>query len=134
MKSLAPYLNFDGNAREAMTFYKACLGGDLNIQSFGDLNMPGDPNRTMHSHLNSGKINIMASDTMPEMTLTKGNNNYLCLDCDNVEEEEKLFKALGAGGTVEQPLQDTFWGARFGMLTDKFGMHWMFNCELPKQA
>ena len=53
-------------------------------------------------------------------------------DDDNVAEEERIFAALSAGGQVAQPLQDTFWGARFGMLTDKFGMHWMFNCELPK--
>ena len=71
---------------------------------------------------------------MQGMTLSKGNNNYLCIDCENVAEVERLFTALSAGGQVMQPLQDTFWGARFGMLTDKFGMHWMFNCELPKKA
>lgn len=133
MKSLQPYLNFDGNTREVMTFYQACLGGDLQIQSFGDTNMPGDPNRTMHSHLTSGPTAIMASDTMPGMSLQKGNNTFLCIDTDNVDELERLFSALSAGGQVMQPPQDTFWGARFGMLTDKFGVQWMFNCDLPKK-
>lgn len=133
MKSLAPYLNFDGNTREAMTFYQSCLGGQLNIQSFADVNMPGDPNRTMHSNLVSGPVTIMASDTMHDMNLNKGNNAYLCIDCETVDELERLFASLSAGGQVQQPPQDTFWGARFGMLTDKYGVHWMFNCELPKQ-
>ena len=132
MKAIQPYLNFDGNAREAMTFYHACLGGQLHIQSFGDVKMPGDQDRTMHSTLTNGSAIIMASDTMPGMTLNKGNNQYICVDCSDVAEEERIFAALSEGGQVAQPLQDTFWGARFGMLTDKYGMHWMFNCELPK--
>ena len=137
MKAIQPYLNFDGNTREAMTFYHQCLGGDLSVQTFGDVKAPGPPgseNRVMHARLESGRAILMASDTMPGMTFTAGNNVHLNIDCENVAEIEQLFAAFSQGGQVTMPLQDQFWGARFGMLVDKFGMHWMFNCELPKKA
>ena len=135
MKAIIPYVNFDGNTREAMEFYKKCTGGELRIQTFGDVKMPGPPgteNRVMHAHLSSGSAVLMASDVMPGMKYTQGTNFYINVDCDNVAEIERLFAAFSEGGKVEMPLADQFWGARFGMLTDKFGMHWMFNCELKK--
>ncbi len=54
------------------------------------------------------------------------------IQCDSLEENERLFTALGEGGKVTMPLQDTFWGARFGVLTDRFGVQWNFNCVVPK--
>jgi len=135
MKAFNAYLNFDGNARDAMTFYQKCLGADLDLQPFGDIKAPGPPgseNRVMHARLTKGTAVLMASDTMPGSQYVQGNNVFINIDCDSVPEIEKLFEAFGAGGNVMMPLQDTFWGARFGMLTDKFGVQWMFNCELPK--
>jgi PhnB protein len=137
MKAFQPYLNFDGNTREAMTFYSKCLGGKLDIQTFGDVKAPGPPgseNRVMHARIDSGPAVLMASDTMPGMAFTKGNNVHINVDCDSVDEIERIFKAMSEGGKVTMPLQDQFWGARFGMLVDKFGMNWMFNCELPKKG
>jgi PhnB protein len=134
MKSISPYLTFDGNAKEAMTFYQQALGGDLNVMPFSagqGMEIPaGSENRTMHAALATGKTTLMASDTMPGMPFERGVNNYtLNIDCDDVAEQDRLFNALSAGGKVTMPLQDTFWGARFGMLTDKFGIAWMLNCE-----
>jgi PhnB protein len=131
MKGIQPYLNFDGTTRDAMTFYQQCLGGKLDLQTFADAHQ-GDSDGVMHAKLESGPLVIMASDRMKEHPFTQGSNVHLNIDCETVEEIDRLFKALGAGGTVTMPLQDTFWGARFGMLTDKYGIQWMFNCELKK--
>lgn len=139
---LTTYLNFDGNCREAMAFYKECLGGELTIFSFGD--MPGMlppgaddamKTRIMHSSLalKSGAANLMASDTMPGMPFTVGNNTSVSVHPDSVEHINKLWEAFSEGATIQHKLDDAPWGARYGMLTDKFGVQWMFNHEYPKQ-
>jgi PhnB protein len=64
----------------------------------------------------------------------KGNNIYVNVDCESVDEIDRVFAALSEGGNVTMSLADAFWGTRFGMLVDKFGLHWVFNCELPKKA
>ena len=74
----------------------------------------------------------MLSDTMPDMPVTTKGNVQIALHFTDVTDMAKKFDALAAGGTVTMALQDTFWGARFGMLTDAFGVQWMFNCELKK--
>jgi len=73
---------------------------------------------------------LMASDIMPGMPFKQGNNFSVMIECENAAEQDRIFAALGEGGTVTMPLQDTFWEARFGMVTDQFGISWMFN--LPK--
>jgi PhnB protein len=88
----------------------------------------------MHAALKKGPVMLMASDTMPGQPFKMGDNVHVNIDCDSVEEIERLFKAFSEGGKVTMPLADQFWGARFGMLDDKFGVHWMFNCELPKKG
>lgn len=136
MKATNTYLSFDGNARDAMIFYQKCLGAELAVQTFGDAKMPGPPgseNRVLHARLTKGPVVLMASDTMPGSKFVLGNNVFINIDCESAAEIEKLFQAFGDGGQVMMPLQDTFWGARFGMLTDRFGVQWMFNFELPKQ-
>ena len=135
MKEITTYLMFDGNCREAMTFYEKCLGADLQIMPFSEA--PGDfppaaKDRVMHASLTRGQANLMASDTMPGMPLQQGNNFSVSINCESLQEIERLFTAFGENGKVTMPLQDTFWGARFGMLTDQFGINWMFNFELPK--
>lgn len=135
MKAIIPYLNFDGNTREAMEFYKRCTGGTLAIQSFADAKMavpPGTENRIVHAHLTSGSGELMASDTMPGQPLQQGNNVHVSVQCDSVDEIDRLFKGFSDGATITMPLADQFWGAKFGMLIDKFGVNWMFNCELKK--
>jgi len=135
MKSMNVYLNFDGETREAMTFYAKCLDAEAIIQSFSEAGMPGPPGsetRTIHAMVTKGSAVLMASDTMPGMTFSKGNNFWINIDCETEAEQDKLFNAFGEGGNVLMELDKQFWGARFGMLTDKFGVGWMFNYELPR--
>jgi PhnB protein len=130
MKSFQPYLNFDGNTREAMTFYHQALGGDFFIQTFAEANVPGPPgseNRIMHAAITKGVAILMASDTMPGHEFAMGTNVHVNIDCDDVADAERCFNALSGGASITMPLQETFWAKRFGMLVDKFGVHWMFN-------
>jgi PhnB protein len=134
IKQLNPYLNFDGTAEQAIKLYERALGAKAEgVQRFRD--MPGDKpapetaNRVLHATLRIGAGLIMISDTMPGMPLTVGSNAHVCLDFDDAQEMPGKFDALAAGGKVTMPLQDTFWGAKFGMLTDAFGINWMFNCQ-----
>jgi PhnB protein len=138
MKSAVPYLNFDGNTKEAMSFYAQCLVGKLSIQSFGDMGQadphPGSADRTIHAQIAAGPVVIMASDSPAGMPVKQGDNFWIMLECDSPEEQDKLFAALGEAGKWLMPLQNQFWGARFGMIRDKFGIGWMFNYELPKTS
>ena len=133
MKAIIPYLNFDGKTREAMTFYARSLGAKLEIMTFKEAGVPG-PNeeRVMHAKLASGPVALMASDSQVGMPLHVGNNVWVSVDCSTPAEIEKHFAAFSEGADVLMPLADQFWGARFGMLRDKFGIGWMFNCYLPK--
>ncbi len=136
MKALNTYLTFDGNAREAMNFYQKSIGGELCVFTFGESPMPcaeADKDKVMHASLTNGAHVLMASDAPPGMPLTAGNNYTLNIACDSAEEAAKYFNALSQNGKVTMPLQETFWAASFGMLTDKFGINWMFNFEKPFQ-
>ena len=132
MKSLTTYLTFDGTCRAAMTFYANCLGAELQLSPMSEA--PGVPpsDRIMHARLTKGHTQLMASDSMHGVLLKEGTNFSIAIECDSAEEIEALFAALGEGGQVTMPLADAFWGARFGMLVDKFGTQWMFNFEKPK--
>jgi PhnB protein len=135
MKEMITYLNFNGNCRNAMKFYERCLGGELQMMPFSEV--PGDhppeaKDRIIHARLTNGSAVLMASDTMPGMAFQQGTNFAICVNCQTQAELERFFTALGDKGKVTMPLQDTFWGARFGMLTDQFGINWMFNFEKPK--
>lgn len=136
MKTIDAYLFFDGNCRQAMEFYADCLGAELHAMKYSDApNSPqGDGDKIMHAAITKGTTNLMASDWAAPSPFKPGNNFSLCLNCDSLEEIENLFNAIGKNGQVTMPLADTFWGARFGMLTDQFGVNWMFNFELPKQS
>lgn len=136
MKGFNPYLNFNGNCREALNFYKDSLGGNIeSITTFGDAQMAKDAkdkDRVMHAVFKSGAVFLMASDSMPDQPVQAGTNVFLNIDFADTASQDKAFNKLAAGGRVIMPLQDTFWGARFGMLTDKYGINWMSNCEIKK--
>lgn len=137
MKAIQTYLNFDGDTREAMTFYQKCLDAELFLQTFSDAKLeppPGAEDRVIHARVQKGSAILMASDTMPGTPYQQGNNFAVSIDCESTAEIERLFAAFSEGGKVTMPLQDTFWGARFGMLTDRFGVAWMFNCDLPPKT
>jgi PhnB protein len=135
MKGINTYLIFDGNCKEAMTFYAKCLGGELSIMPFSDVpgGTPSSKEEVMHSCLTVGSAAIMGSDSMPNVTVRQGNNFSVAVQCESAEEIEKFFAALSENGKVTVPLQDVFWGSRFGELTDQFGVQWMFNYPLPKK-
>lgn len=131
------YLTFGGNCREAMTFYAQALDGQLEIMPFegAPMEVPEDhKNKVMHATLTlASGANIMASDNMPGTEITHGNGCSISIGSDDVTQGETYFNNLAEGGTITMPYQETFWGAKFGSLTDKFGIQWMVNCELPKE-
>lgn len=90
--------------------------------------------RVMHATLSKGSTLLMASDTMPGVPVQQGNHLAVMVHCESLQEIDGLFAALGREGEVSMALQDTFWGARFGILTDQFGVRWMFNFAHPQQA
>ena len=132
MKNILSYLTFNGNCKEAMLFYKECLGGDLYFQTVGESPMADQIPKTMkdcilHSTLTNGNVIIMATDMVPKNGFIKGNNLSLMVDCESESEIKHLYEVLKAGGYSNHPLENTFWGAVFGDLTDKYGNHWLLN-------
>ncbi|HVW67243.1 MAG TPA: VOC family protein [Candidatus Peribacteraceae bacterium] len=128
--TLAPYLNFDGDCREAMETYRDVLGGELMIQTFAEAGMSKDEatgERIVHAMLKSEHLTLLACDTMPDMKLIKGNNVHLSLAGSDEQSLTDIFQKLSHGGAVDMPLGKQFWGDTFGMLTDKHGIHWMVN-------
>ena len=132
MAHLTPYLAFNGNCREAMEVYTTVFGGELNVQTLGEAPVNAaekDKARVMHAQLSSGNFMLMASDGMPDRPVTFGDSVSLSVHTQSKDETDTLFKKLSEGGTVTMPLENTFWGAYFGMLIDKFGIHWLFNFQ-----
>ncbi|MGC1379386.1 MAG: VOC family protein [Candidatus Baltobacteraceae bacterium] len=134
---LQPYLFFDGKCEEALKFYQGAFGGEISeISRWKD--MPADAggppvtpeteHRVMHATFKSGAIAFMASDATPGKVYGEGAIS-LSLGLDDLAEAKRIFDYLSQGATVEMPMQDTFWGATFGMLTDKYGIDWMVNCR-----
>lgn len=138
---LTPYLMFNGQCEEALNFYAKALNGEIkDLMRFEgspveSLATEADKQRVMHSHFVAKDFRFMASDTGEGGPKLNPNGMvHLSVNFDDATEQEKVFNALAEGGVAGMPLQDTFWGARFGMLTDKFGICWMLNYEKPKQA
>lgn len=134
MGQLNPYLNFSNNCREAMNFYKECLGGKLILQTVGEspemaAQMPPQmKDCILHSMLVSDGITIMASDLNREKRV-EGNTIYLCINCNSEDEFQSFFSKLSAGGSVIQEPADMPWGAKYGELVDKYEKKWMFNFQ-----
>jgi PhnB protein len=130
MAHLVAYLTFDGNCKEAMEFYTACLGGKLDLMTVGSspmaAQMPGMGDQVMHSRLVSGNMILMASDSMGRERQEHGNSVSLCLVCDSKTEVEGLFSRLSAGGQITSPLKEEFFGT-YGAVADKFGFRWMLQ-------
>ena len=140
MKGINPHLRFNGNCREAMEFYKRCFGAELTLTTFSQapIDLPEAAKQAqdliMHAQLTKGPLVLMGCDTMPGKPETAGDNFSINVNCESVDEIEKLFTSIGEKGKVSMPVQETFWAARFGMLTDQYGIKWMFNYEHPKRA
>lgn len=138
MKQITPYLFFDGNCRELMTFYRECFEGKLDLMTVGDSpmadKMPEMKDRVMHAAITvRDQLVIMASDTMlPGQKADMGEGVYNTIICESRAELETLFHKLTDGGTVNMPIEDAFFGT-MGSLTDKFGVKWMLEFDLPKE-
>lgn len=132
---LVAYLLFDGNAEEAFDFYARCLGGKVTrLSRFGEAppEMPMSPemrDKVMHIRLEVGDAVLMASDAMSSMGPYEPIKSCsVAIQLDVPAEAERIFHALAEGGTVQMPIGETFWSARFGMLVDRYGVPWMVNC------
>lgn len=140
MATAHTYLNFNGNCEEAFQFYKSVFGGDFTyIGRFGEMppgegyTVPeGDKNKIMHVSLPIGNTILMGSDVGGDWASmhVQGNNFAVSINADSRAEADRLFNGLSAGGQVTMPMADTFWGAYFGMFTDKFGINWMMNYDV----
>ena len=140
MATLSPYINFRGNCEEAFNFYKSVFGGDFGMVSrYKDMpssegaHMGGmDGEKIMHVSLPiSRETSLMGSDIGGDWAThsVEGNNMQISINTQSEEEAKKIFNGLSAGGRVNMPLEKTFWGALFGMFTDKFGISWMVNYD-----
>lgn len=132
-----PYIAFRGNCREALEFYKQALGAkELFSQTYGNSPMPdmGNADAIMHATLEIGGSNVMFCDDFHSENFSTGGNISLAIGLNDVETAKEYFANLSEGGTVTMPLDKTFWAEAFGMLTDKFGVNWMVNCDAPHEA
>ena len=138
MTTINPYLNFNGNAKEAMGFYKDCFGGELMVQTVGESPMAKDMPANTHGNvmhatlMKEGTILLMGADSMKPDNYKIGNAVIISVNFTSEDEIKSIFEKLSAGGSVTMPLADQFWVALFGMLTDKFGHHWMMNHDKKK--
>ena len=135
IKSLSPYIMLNGTAAAAIALYERLLGARvLNVVRAGDVPDPSlsaqGPDRIVHATLSLGGV-LMLSDQSGEPAQS---NVQVSLDFDDVNDMTQKFTALAEGGQVSLPLQRTFWGATFGMLTDVYGVRWMFNCAAAPAA
>lgn len=140
MTTINTYLTFNGNCEEAFNFYKSVFGGEFSyFGKFGEMppseEMPVPDNEkhlVMHVSLPISKETaLMGSDTTADAGAVKfGNNFSVSIDSASKEEADRFFSELSKGGTVIMPMQNTFWGAYFGMFTDKFGINWMVNFDV----
>ena len=131
MMRLTPYLHFDGNCREALSFYQGCLGGTVEAQTVGESLMAEDlpaemHDRVLHATLVSGEITIMASDmSTPEQLIRSGAITF-SINSDDLAATRAVFDKLAVGANVTNQLQEEFFGT-YGDLTDRFGISWVFE-------
>jgi PhnB protein len=132
MTQLNPYLNFNGQCREALSFYKECLEGELELQKVAEspmaTRMPSEKGPfILHGCLSKNGSTLLMGSDMIGNNLQPGNSVNLCLNCTSDQEISTLFTRLSTGGQVKVPLHQSFWGATFGEVKDKFGITWMLN-------
>jgi PhnB protein len=136
MMKISPYLSFDGRCRAAFESYEKILGGKIvMMMTFGESPMadhapPDWRDKILHVTLSVGDHSLAGADAPPDR-YQKPQGVYVTLNLDDAAEAERIFKALAENGSVQMPIQETFWAQRFGMLVDQFGTPWMINCSKP---
>ncbi|MEX2534563.1 MAG: VOC family protein [Trueperaceae bacterium] len=131
--ALTPYLMFDGECREAVGFYREVLGGELELQTYGEVDPSAAANlkdRVMHSRLSGGRVELMAGDVPGGGPLGTG-KVQLALSGTDEQTLRTIFDALSTGGKVGVPLERQMWGDLFGAVSDRYGVDWMVNISTP---
>ncbi len=139
MRAINPWINFNGNAEEAFTFYKSVFGGEFTkIIRFKDLSGPNfhvpedEANKVMYIGLPLGKNNVLIANDVPGFlgrVSENENRSKIYVDAESREEADKLFNGLSAGGEVEGPIADSPWGTYAGMFRDKYGIEWIIEFD-----
>ena len=132
MRAINPYINFNGQCREAMTFYQQCLGGELELKEVKDAPVPQSgidkKDRVFHSSLTIRWTPlIMGTDMQDQNGYIKGNDIALGIGCSSEQEILTLFENLSTSGKVKKPIKEEFWGGIFGSVEDQFGIVWFLN-------
>ncbi|GIO23222.1 VOC family protein [Oceanobacillus sp. J11TS1] len=132
MKNQAtPYLTFNGNAKEALNYYKEVFDGEIiSMQTFGEADYPTPPeaeNRIIHAQFKKDALSFMVSDTFPNQPVEIGNHISLVLEMESEERIQNVYDALQDESEIFMELQDTFWGAKYAKVRDKFGVIWDLN-------
>jgi len=132
--SLNPYLNFNGNARQAMEFYASVFGGELTVTTFAEFGTEGpDADHLMHAALTTDAgYTIMGADVPSSMKYEPITGASVSLMGDDADALRRYWDQLSASGTVTMPLAKQAWGDDFGMCTDQFGVPWMVNISQPQ--
>jgi PhnB protein len=139
MRTINPWINFNGNAEEAFTFYKSVFGGEFTkIVRFKDLSSPeftvadNDANKIMHIALPIGKHNVLIANDVPEFmgrVNESENRSKISVSAESREEADKIFNGLSAGGDIEGQIGDSPWGSYAGMFRDKYGIEWIVEFD-----
>jgi len=129
---LQPYLYFNGDCRDAFTFYRQVLGGEIaTMMTYGEgppgLAGPERQDAILHATLKIGDQELLGSDAPPDRYRPPAGFD-VTIALDDLDEAKRIFAALADGGSVTMAMQETFWTRGFGMLTDRYGVHWMINC------
>lgn len=131
---ISPYLTFNGNCREAMTYYKKCFGGDLTLQTVSETPIAdqcpaGLQDHIMHAMLANDGFILMATDMTRPEGFKSGNDMAVSLNFNSEKEIKNCYKKLSQGGKILDVLKVSFWGSLFGTVQDKFGKVWMLNFD-----
>lgn len=139
MRTINPWINFNGNAEEAFTFYKSVFGGEfVKIIRFKDLSSPefpvadNDANKIMYIALPIGKHNVLIANDVPEFmgrVNENENRSKILVSAESREEADKIFYGLSAGGDIEGQIGDSPWGSYAGMFRDKYGIEWILEFD-----
>ncbi|MDY7394973.1 VOC family protein [Aureibaculum sp. 2210JD6-5] len=129
-----PYLAFSGDCQEAINFYADCFDANVtNRITYEDAKMdiPESYRKNLqHAEVKGNGVHILAYDASPDTPLNGGNKMHMSIDLDDADKAKNIFKKLSEGGQVNNPFTEEQWGAMYGRCTDKFGIHWMVNCDL----
>lgn len=131
------HLNFRGQAREALTFYQNALAGQMTLVSYGDMGQPelaADPSHVIWGQVvTEAGFHVMAYDVQAGAPWSPGENAfYVSLRCDSEDEALGLWKALGEGGTVIEPMGPSPWSPQYGKLKDPFGVIWLIDVAVVR--